>query len=865
LAGLYLGGCGGGGEHSPSPPPPPTTYTAASGVAQKGPLILGSTVTAQELSARLSATGKQYSYQTNSDLGTFNPNSTFTSQYVGLIATGYYFDEIANATSGGTVTLNGYADLLAVSVLNVNLLTTLAYQRIQNLVNQGINFAQAQTQAESEVLAALNIRNGASYGHFNTFDIGKSADGDKILTAISALFVFGNTSGNLSALIAAFQNDIGAHGVITNAATNTTLAASAKALNPAMVAANLTQKYASIGVTFAATDIANWIDQDGDGVVGKFKFQVAEASQASIFTFPSSVTDPYAGTSISASVGQLTVNGTPISGATTIKAGDVVVVSPPPGQFPNGVQTAYLLSGSNRIARVSFVNGLTSVAVTPANPTLGKGATQQLTATGTFTDGSQADLTASVSWNSGTPTVATVNATSGLATAIAIGTASITASSGSTSGSTAITVGPATLQSIALTPDPLTVGVGIARKFIATGTNSDGTTAGDVTASATWTTSSSSVATVTGGFVTGHSLGATSVAATLGAVSGSAQVNVATNVWLLTGNMVEPRTKHTATLLPNGKVLVTGGTLQFSTVVRTAEIYDPDTDSWSPAALMANSRTSHTASLLPSGKVLIAGGFDSLGAALASAEIYDPGTDTWSPAGIMANARASHTATLLPSGKVLIAGGGEGAGYNQPGLTSAEIYDPGTNSWSGAASLANGRESHTATPLSNGKVLVAGGIAAPGGVVVASAEIYDPGSNTWSSAGTLAYPVYLHTATLLPDGKVLVAGGAVNPSPMGYTRSAELYDPVANAWSSTGSMIDWRYWHAAALLPSGKVIVTGGFIADHPDPWCEVYDPASGTWSSVASMNSARELHTATLLLNGALLVVGDPGAELYW
>src|SRR5215469_8484001 len=135
---VLLTACGGGGGGSS---PPPVTYTANSGVAQKGPLIKGSTVTAQELDASLSPTGKQYSYQINSDLGTFTPTSTFGSQYIGLNATGYYFDELANAVSSGPITLNGYADLTAQTVLNVNLLTTLAYQRIQQLVKLNSTFS----------------------------------------------------------------------------------------------------------------------------------------------------------------------------------------------------------------------------------------------------------------------------------------------------------------------------------------------------------------------------------------------------------------------------------------------------------------------------------------------------------------------------------------------------------------------------------------------------------------------------------------------------------------------------------------------------------------------------------------------------
>jgi hypothetical protein len=242
-------------------------------VVQKGPLIKGSTVTAQELNPSLSPTGQQFSYQVTSDFGTFAPTSTFTSQFIGLSATGYYFDEVRNAVSSGTVTLTGYSDLAVDKILNVNLLTTLAYQRIQNLVTSRMTFTAARTQAENEVLAALNIPSG-SYGGFGTLDLGGSTDGDHILAAVSCLFVYGNSAGTLSQLIANFQSDIGTNGVITSPATKAELIAAAKAVNTTAVVANLTAEYASQGVTFTAANIDSWISQSGDGVIGKFSFQV---------------------------------------------------------------------------------------------------------------------------------------------------------------------------------------------------------------------------------------------------------------------------------------------------------------------------------------------------------------------------------------------------------------------------------------------------------------------------------------------------------------------------------------------------------------------------------------------------------------
>jgi hypothetical protein len=284
-------------------------YTAKSGVAQKGPLIQGSTVTAQELDPSLSPTGQQFSYQILTNFGTFSPTSTFTSQYLGLIATGYYFDEVVNAVSTGPVTLYSYSDLAADSVLNVNLLTTLEYQRIQKLVTQSnLTFAAARAQAETEVLAALNIPAG-SYGSFDSLNLTGSSGGDYILAAISSLFVYGNSAGPLSALIATFQSDIGTNGVITNPATNAALVAAAKGINPATVAANLTQYYASQGLTFTAANISDWIAKSGDGVIGRDAFMVPDATPSTAFTFPSYVVSQFAGIPVSVTVGQLSVNG----------------------------------------------------------------------------------------------------------------------------------------------------------------------------------------------------------------------------------------------------------------------------------------------------------------------------------------------------------------------------------------------------------------------------------------------------------------------------------------------------------------------------------------------------------------------------
>lgn len=334
----------------------------------------------------------------------------------------------------------------------------------------------------------------------------------------------------------------------------------------------------------------------------------------------------------------------------------------------------------------------------------------------------------------------------------------------------------------------------------------------------------------------------------------------APNTFSATGSLINGRYNHTATLLPNGKVLVAGGRAASGYLV-TAELYDPATGSWSATGSLATARERHTATLLPNGTVLVTGGGNyqapsGSSVATASAELYDPATGRWSTTRSLTAARVMHTATLLPNGKVLVAGG-----------YSAELYDPATGSWSATGSLTTGRSGHTATLLSNGKVLVAGGY--PESPDPKSAELYDPATGTWRATGSLTAEYYFgHTATLLPDGKVLVAGGA-DRSAYASVTNADLYNPATANWAATAPLAIERSFHAATLLPDGKVLMTGGYSYAASTRVSEMYDPATARWSATGSLSTHRENHTATLLANGNVLVAGGYGpdfasAELY-
>lgn len=232
------------------------------------------------------------------------------------------------------------------------------------------------------------------------------------------------------------------------------------------------------------------------------------------------------------------------------------------------------------------------------------------------------------------------------------------------------------------------------------------------------------------------------------------------------------------------------------------------TGTWTATGSLVTGRYNHSATLLPDGKVLVAGGIAVCCDSIASAELYDPASGTWTATGSLANAREQHTATLLPNGKVLVAGGNGDFFYSS--LASAELYDPASGTWTGTGSVVTARSTHTATLLPNGEVLVAAGLFLTN--PIRSAELYDSASGTWSATGRLVGSGHSgraqHTATLLPEGKVLVAGG-YNSAYINL-KSAELYDPASETWTATGSLITARDFHTATLLPNGEVLVAGG-------------------------------------------------------
>jgi hypothetical protein len=259
--------------------------------------------------------------------------------------------------------------------------------------------------------------------------------------------------------------------------------------------------------------------------------------------------------------------------------------------------------------------------------------------------------------------------------------------------------------------------------------------------------------------------------------------------------------------LNNGNVLIAGGS-NGSAVLSSTELYDPSTGTFTPIASLTNTRELHTATLLNNGTVLITGGF---GSSLSSAELYDPSTGTFTVTGNMTASRYYHTATLLNNGKVLITGG-----YNSSALSSAELYDPSTGTFTVTGSMTTVRYGHTATLLNNGKVLIAGGDSSS---ALASAELYDPSTGTFVAIGNMTSARSYQTATLLNNGKALLAGGSDGSI---VASSAELYQPATLTPSNLVSIAVTPVNPSIAVGGTQQFIATGTFSGTSPQQLASV-------------------------------------------
>lgn len=344
--------------------------------------------------------------------------------------------------------------------------------------------------------------------------------------------------------------------------------------------------------------------------------------------------------------------------------------------------------------------------------------------------------------------------------------------------------------------------------------------------------------------------------------------------WVATGSLQTARFDHTATLLPNGKVLVTGGTLQVADgassytngtaaeMLASAELYDPTTKVWTPAAPMGAARSSHTATLLPNGKVLVAGGLSGVAEDRSTLEVYDPvsntwttskplpvtvsgtvgiaillpsgkvmflsheldsnttlydaATDTWTPSQSMGfRVNGTVNGTLLADGKVLGIAGGLGTKYS----LGAQVYDPATDRWTRRAEPPIHFGSASSNLLLNGAVLFVAEYFDTDTHI--NTALYNPSQDRWILVGDGRSTVGTgHTATMFNNGVVLLVGGSGKPGNLSATSdSVQLYDPTTNTLLATPALpIGPRSGHTATLLRDGSVLITGGKHRYVPNP-----------------------------------------------
>jgi hypothetical protein len=384
----------------------------------------------------------------------------------------------------------------------------------------------------------------------------------------------------------------------------------------------------------------------------------------------------------------------------------------------------------------------------------------------------------------------------------------------------------------------------------------EGTTGGTVTSTGLYT---APAATST------YHVVATSVANS--SVTATAQITVIGAGFKPIASMNKGRALHTATVLKDGRVLVTGGFPDGSSApLASAEIYDPARGSFSSIASMAKPRSGHTATLLQDGTVLIAGGGVNND---DSAELFDPVAGTFTLAPVPMNAQRNfHTATLLSNGQVLLVGGTDNAVSSV--VDTAEVYNPTTKTFTAIGTMTSRRWFHTATVLNNGKILITGGFQDINSSATSSAELFDPTSRTFKLTGNTDRPRGQHSATLLADGRVLIAGG-LNRFAGGFAdfttelySSAELYDPAAGTFQPAGFMANPRVLHTAIRLPGGKVLLSGGSggILAGLLATAELYDPQTGSFAATGSLEMGLWQQAAVLLNDGRVLVVGGRGGS---
>jgi hypothetical protein len=349
------------------------------------------------------------------------------------------------------------------------------------------------------------------------------------------------------------------------------------------------------------------------------------------------------------------------------------------------------------------------------------------------------------------------------------------------------------------------------------------------------------------------------------------------------GSLRAARAGHSATPLPDGRILVAGGTPRLDRTagpvepdgaLPTAEIVDPGAadlaaaaetgcSSSSDALCLRGARAFHGASLLEGGEVLLTGG-ENGAEALATTEIYRPDSQRLFAGPMLAVARAQHVALALAGGPLLA------GGRSAPATALREVEWLRDDTFLGLDPLSRARHGAAGVVVEAGG-LVTGGLDGEGGVVDGPAEVFEPGASRFLQAAAPVVPRAHHAAAALDDGRVLLLGGLTAapcvPGPgcvRPATASIEAFDVDRSEFSEIGSLLVARWGHTATVLPDGTVLVVGGFGGGEfgePVPQVEVVDPSSGTSRMWTTLTEARAFHTTLLADNGFVYVAGGAGA----
>ena len=779
---FLLAACGGGGgTDGAGSGSPSTAGYALSGQFQKGPFAIGSQVSANVLDGALNPTGTVYNVQTTDDLGHFSVPTGVNGNLVELVGDGFYMDELTGQLSPSRIQLRAVVDLSVSPVVTVNILTSLQGLRLKRLIAQGSSYSAAYSQSRNEVLAAFGVDPTKinSLTTFFSMQITGGTDADSVLLAISAILSKMATNAaatnatsqpaELSNYVNTIASQIAYDGVITFASYKAAIGLAATEVDLTAVRSHIETYYANRGITVVAPKFEEWIDKDASGILPR---RLVPATGLSF----SNATGVEPGQLITSNIISVNGVGAGVVAPLTVSAGTTVIKN---GAAVTG-NVSTVADGDTIALRVTSLGyglttdlstitvGTSSATWSVATKPLG-GSIAGLTGTGLVLQNNAGDNI----------TISAGSAGFGFPTGVAIGRGySITVLTQPSSPAQACSVGNGLGNVIASVATDITV-------TCVTVTTSPTGSLNTVRQGHSATLLGNGKVLVVGG-------------SSLNGFTASAELyDPATGNWTATGYLNVARGYHTATLLPNGKVLVTGGkTIVAGNIgisLASSELYDPTMGTWTPTGNLNVARSVHTATLLPNGLVLVVGGLGSGSnnsqiQRMSSAELFDPSTGNWTPAGSLHIGRQYHASALLSSGKVLVVGGGPtpsaelydpasdswtvtgSPGLNDDSLiqtvqlsngkvlasfgssTAVQLYDPNTGTWAMTGSL-NTLKNGQFSLLANGKVLALGFSAS-------GTELYDPTSGTWTRDGSIATLRNGLTATRLATGKVLVAGGS---------------------------------------------------------------------------------------------------------